>query len=72
MGTGAVHRRSMDEQIASWVKATTDEQGLDEKLGDSGTVAQLLTLIRARRRARTLDRSANRATGEHQDGQVAQ
>jgi hypothetical protein len=61
------HRRSMDEQIAAWVRSTTEEQGLDEKLGDSGAIAQFLTLIRARRRARTLDRSANRAMCDRQD-----
>jgi hypothetical protein len=65
-----MHARSMDEQVASWVKSTTHEQGLDEKLGDRGTVAELLNLIRARRRARTLDRSANRAMCETQDDQA--
>jgi hypothetical protein len=62
-----MHRRSMDEQIAAWVKSSTKEQGKDEKLGDSSTIAQLLTLTRAMRRARTLDRSANRAIHESQD-----
>ena len=62
-----MHRRSMDEQIAAWVKRSTEEQGKEEKLGDSSTIAQLLTLTRAIRRARTLDRSANRAIHESQD-----
>jgi hypothetical protein len=65
-----LHRRSMDEQIAAWVKQSTTDQGKDEKLDDSGTVAQLVTLIRARRRARTLDRSANRAMCDRQDDQA--
>jgi hypothetical protein len=60
----------MDELVAAWVKQSTTDQGKDEKLGDSGTVAQLVVLIRARRRARTLDRSANRAMCDHQDDQA--
>ena len=60
----------MDELVAAWVKQSTADQGKDEKLGDSGTVAQLVMLIRARRRARTLDRSANRAIRESQDDQA--
>jgi hypothetical protein len=61
---------SMDELVAAWVKQSTTDQGKAEKLSDSGTVAQLVVLIRARRRARILDRSANRAMCDHQDDQA--
>jgi hypothetical protein len=59
---------NMDELVAAWVRATTAEQGKDEKVSDSGTVAHLIALTRAIRRARTVGRSASRATRETPDG----
>jgi hypothetical protein len=67
-----MHRRRMDEQVAAWVRNSTSEQGKDEKLGNSDeTVAELVTLMRARRRARTEDRNENRATRESRDDRAS-
>ena len=52
----------MDEQIAAWVTRSTKEQGKDEKLGDSSTIAQLLT--------HTSGLIADNALKDYQDGRA--
>ena len=65
-----LHHLSMDELVAAWVKATTAEQGKDEKPSDSDTIARLRLLIRARKLAGGRDRTSTPATDETQDFQA--